>query len=144
MDARRRWRHRLRRQQRLERRRVAREEAPREAQGVHVDAVCFARAARDDEQPAAADEQVVRLAVQQIEVVQQQRVGPQQRVGEGAVRREVLRAIQSVSRVDREAPTPSPQLSPRHPQTLGEPLPEAPNLEAVHRHLDRELLVVIR
>ena len=93
---------------RLERRRVAREEAPREAQGVHVDAVCFARAPRDDEQPAAADEQVVRLAVQQIEVVQQQRVGPQQRVGEGAVRREVLRANQSVSRVDG---TPSPRRS---------------------------------
>ena len=54
---------RARRQQRLERRRVAREEAPREAQGVHVDAVCFARAPRDDEEPAAADEQVVRLVI---------------------------------------------------------------------------------
>ena len=41
----------------------------------------------------------MRLAVEQIEVVQQQRVGLQQRVGEGAVRREVLRANQSVSRV---------------------------------------------
>ena len=64
--------------------RDAREEAPRETQGVHVDIVCFACPPCDDEQPAAAHEQVVRLAVQQIEVLQQQRVGPQQRVGEGA------------------------------------------------------------